>query len=192
MDFNDSHKQEVNARLPFGVSKVKIIGFNLDKTQNGSEFLEIGFVDGAGAEDKARLYFTDKSARFSLSTLRGILVHNVSEANKEKARAAIDAVPNTQKLVDLLTTKLIDKEMWVTKYLDPNRTYEKEGQIFQSININVFPYEPTLNQSLMPKDKPKESVADAAESVFGASTDVPFNDDGSDPDAAKGKEEGWS
>jgi len=184
MDFNDSHKQEINTRLPFGVSKVEIIGFNVDKTPSGSEFIEVGFVTEEGAEDKARLYFTDKAAKFSFNTCRGILLHNTPETQKEKAKSIIDAVPNHEKLAELMTQKLIGKEAWATKYLDPNRTYEKDGQTYQSVNVNIFAYEPKLNESLMPKGKPGESVAQAASAVFGTEEpakegDVPFKNGGS-------------
>lgn len=171
MDFNASHKEEVSSYLGFGVHKVKILGFNLGGTGEGEkEYVEVGFVSEDGAfEDKARVWFsTDNAAKFSFNTLRTIFLHNCPEEKRDAARKAIDAVASTAKLVEMLESKLIGKEMWATKYLDPKRTYEKNGRTFQSINTNIYGYEPKLNEALMPKAK--ESAAEAASAVFGEAT----------------------
>lgn len=167
MEFNDSHKQEYQRSFPFGVNKVKIIGFYLDKTDEGKEYVEVGFTNEDGSlEDTARVWFTtDKSAQFAFNTLRDILIHNVSEENKDKARDAISKTPNTESLVELLNDKLKGKEMWMTKLFDKSRTYESNGQTFRSINKNIYGYEPEIDPSLMPNKDQAPAQKDAADEV---------------------------
>lgn len=175
MDFTNEHKEEREyaKKLPFGVNKVLILGFSLEKTKDGNEFIEVGFTNmDQDIEDKARVYFTEKAAGFSFDTLRQIFVHNAPEDKKDIARQSVNAVASTEKLVELLASKLPGKEMWVTKYLDPKRNYEKNGQTFKSINLNIYGYEPKLNESLMPKAQ--ESVGNAAQATFGSQSDEPF------------------
>lgn len=187
MEFNDTHKEEVsrNSYFPFGVHKVKILGFNHQQPEGKSEFIEVGFTNEDGTlEDKGRVYFTEDSAKYSFNTLRTILLHNVAEDKKDAAKAAIDKVENTEKLVDLLSSKLVGKEMWITKYLNKKgRTYEKNGQTFKAIDVNIYGYQPALKPELMPQQK--ESAAQAAGAVFGS--DEPF------PSSPKGEgDEGWA
>lgn len=184
MDFTNEHKEEreFGNFFPFGVHKVKIIGFYLDKTEGGKEFLEVGFTNEEGTiEDKARVWFsTDKAVNYSFNILKGIFVHNAPEAKKDQARKLFDAVENTEKLAELLTSKLIGKEMWFTKYPDPERTYTGgDGRTYQSINKNIYGYPIELNQSLMPA--PKETAGEAAGKVFSKADeaeDVPFKGGG--------------
>lgn len=189
MDFNSTHKEEVRMgnRLAFGVHKVQIVGFTLDETDAGKEYIEVAFVTADGVEDSARVWFsTDQAAKFSFNNFKDILLHNVKEEDRPKAAAAIDAVPNTAKLAELLSTKLIGKEMWATKYIDPNRTYEKNGQRFQSVNVNVYGYEPKQKSELMPR---KNDAAHAAE-VFGTA-ETPATDDAPPFTGSGAKEEDW-
>ncbi len=184
MEFTKEHKEEMlsNQYFGYGVHKVKIIGFDHSKTDNGKEYVEVAFVDpeNESIEDKARVWFTtDKATQYSFNVFKGILIHNTPEAKRDLARKTIDEVANTDKLVELLVDKLIGKEMWFTKYVDPTRTYEKEGRTYQSTNKNIMAYEPKLNESLMPK--PKESASEAFEAVFMPKPDVPFKNGGSQP-----------
>lgn len=182
MELNASHKEEVSAYLPFGVTKVQIVGFSEGKTDSGKEYVEVAFVTAEGIEDRARVWFsTDAAARYSFNTLRTIFLHSCPEDEKEKATKAIDAVPTTEKLVELIAPRLAGKEMWVTKYVDPTRTYEKNGQTFKSVNVNVYGHEPKLNEELMPKPQARQSVAQAVGGVFDAAAgeDVPFKNGGS-------------
>lgn len=182
MEFSDAHKKEQDQRnyFDYGVHKVKILGFSHDTTDAGKEFVKAGFTDMDGdIEDEARVWFTtEEASMYSFNTLRSIFVHNAPEDKKDMAREVVNAAKNTDELIEILNKKLIGKEMWITKYLDPKRTYEaKDGSIKPSINVNMYGYEPKLKESLMPK---KETVAQAAGEVFKAteSEDVPFKGSG--------------
>src|SRR5665213_1746824 len=162
MDFTAADKKEVSftEKFPFGVHPVLIIGFNLKTADNGNEFMEIGFTNmDQTIEDKARVYFTEKARLYSLNTMRQIFVHNAPEDKKDVARKQIDAVANTDELIKIMASKKA-LQAWVTKYADPIRTYQgTDGRTYKSTNINIYGYEPKINESLMPK--PQESVATA-------------------------------
>lgn len=194
-DFTDEHKaeREFKKYFSFGIHKVKILGFSAEETESGKEFIKVGFTDETGEiEDEARVWFTTDEARgFSFSTLRSIFVHNAPEDKKELARDAVNACNNHIELTDLLNKKLIGKEMWITKYLDPKRTYEaKNGTKKPSINTNIYGYLPTLKPDLMPAEKHAPNQEDVTS--IGFEEDVPFNDDGSEPQPKKAKTDDWS
>lgn len=190
MNFTDEHKKESNfgQRFAFGVHKVSILGFNLCGTEEGEkEYVEVGFTDEEGRkEGNVRLYFnTEGNSPISFDILRTIFVHNAPEDKKEAAKASFNGVENSKKMVDLLNSKLIGKEMWYTKYYDAKGgTYQKEGQTYRSVRESVMGYPTNPKLDLMPK--PKESVTQAAGEVF--PNDEPFP---SSP--AKGAdEESWT
>lgn len=156
MKFNDETKavKEFSDSnwLGFGVHKVKIGLIELGETDGGKEYVEITVLGDNEEEDTARVWFTtDKAANYSFNVLRQIYVHNAPEAKKDAARDTMDAIGDTEQLVKALSEKLIGGECWFTKYPDPQRTYEAaDGSTRQSINKNVYGYEPKLREDLMP------------------------------------------
>lgn len=161
--FNDDDKEarEFKERIPFGVTKVKLVGAIAAETANGSDYIELTVVDEAGTEETARCYFTEKAAKYSFDTIRQIAIHNASEANKEKARLAVEGVKDSEELADLLNSKVAGGELWFTKYYDPTRTYVGgDGQTRPSVNTNVYGYEPKLKPELMPKPKANDGNID--------------------------------
>lgn len=174
MEFTPEIKEvkERSTYFDFGVHNVQIVTLSLDKTPDGKEFVEIFFADKVDnmMQDSARLWFTTtKSANFAFNTLRSIYVHNAPEAKKDAARATIDKMPNTAALVEELKSKLVGKECWFTRYLDPTRTYTgADGIEKKSINKNVYGYEPKLQPELLP-----DSAVKSAEAVFGVKATDP-------------------
>lgn len=158
MKLNDETKavKEFNSGnwFGFGVHKVKIGLIELRETDDGKEFVEFTLLGDNDEEDTARMWLTsDKAVNFSFNVCRQIYVHNAPEAAKDAARDTMDAVKDTKELVEKLNEKLIGGECWFTKYLDPTRTYEAaDGTTKQSVNKNVYGYEPKLRADLMPKD----------------------------------------
>lgn len=176
MQFNDTHKKEYTKNFPFGVTKVNIVNFTLAKTDNGKEYVEVAFVDHKNDElsDTARVWFTtDKAAQFSFNTLKDVFVHNAPEAKKDEARDMVMKTANTESLVELLKSKLLGKEMWVTKYFDANRTHDYQGQIFRDVNKNIYGYEPSLIPELMPNAQGDSQVVKDAEQVFNTTATDP-------------------
>lgn len=179
MQFTDADKEVKefnNNRFTFGVHKVQILNFVLDKTDNGKEFIEVFFVDpnNEECEDSARVWFsTDKATNFSFNILRGIYVHNAPEDKKDAARASFDAVKDTTELVELLKSKLLGKEMWYTKFFDPKRTYQgQDGQTYRSINKNIFGYQPKEQPELMPQKDGDKTLYEQGKEIFPGATDV--------------------
>lgn len=139
--------------LGFGVHKVQISAIGLEE-KGGKECVEVSVVGDNGEEDTAAVWFsTDKAANYSFNVLRQIYVHNAPEDKKDAARDAMDACKDTTELVDKLQAKLIGGECWFTKYPDPTRTYQaQDGSIRQSVNKNIYGYEPKEKPELLPKD----------------------------------------
>lgn len=169
-DFNDESKavKEYGDYLGFGVHKVTFVLAEASETDAGKPFIEVNFQTADGIEDKARVWFvSDANANISFNTLRQIVVHNAKEADKDKARDAVDGIANTDDLAALMNEKIMGGELWVTKYYDPSRTYQnKSGAVKRSINTNIYGYEPKLRPDLMPKqDREQSGLLDGAEAV---------------------------
>jgi hypothetical protein len=163
MQFTDETKQvkEFNDNyFGYGVHRVQIAKVTLDETTDGKEFMEIEVVGADGQEDSARVWFTsDKAANYSFSILHQIVIHNTPEDKRDVMRANLDALPDTPALAKLCQG-LIGKECWFTKYVDPERTYQdKQGNTRQSVNKNVYGYEPKLKPELLPKNGPVDMGA---------------------------------
>lgn len=158
MKFTDENKHVKDfgeqTWLGFGVHKVKIALIELAETDAKKEYIEVTVLGENEEEDTARVWFTsDKAANYSFNVLRSIYVHNAPEAKKDAARDAMDGVDGTESMVKLLNEKLIGGECWFTKYPDPTRTYTaQDGSIKQSINKNIYGYEPKLREDLLPEN----------------------------------------
>lgn len=158
MKFNDETKavKEFSDSnwLGFGVHKVQIAAVGLGTTDSDKEYVEIEVVGENGEEDTARVWFTsDKAANYSFNVLRQIYVHNAPEEKKDAARDTMDACKSTEELVDRLQEKLLGGECWFSKYPDPSRTYQAaDGTTKQSINKNVYGYQPKERPELLPKE----------------------------------------
>jgi hypothetical protein len=81
------------------------------------------------------------------------VVHSAkTDADKEKARMAVENCKDTDDLSNLINDKCVGAECWVTKYYDPTRTYSNNaGEVKKSINTNLYGYEPKLKPELMPQ-----------------------------------------
>lgn len=166
--FNDEDKVDSgfsNDYMPFGVSSVSLMLFEHGGTGDGeSEYIEATVCDPNDDEktETARFWFsTDKSANISFNAIRQIVVHNAKEADKAKAREAVDACADGDELTALLNEKLIGGQCWFTKYYDQTRTYQnKSGVTKKSVNKNLYGYEPKLKPELMPQDESKTTVAE--------------------------------
>lgn len=130
-----------SAYFEFGTHQIQIA-----KTQFGKHddkpYLEI-FVQNDVAEDRARLWLhTPETRRISIDTVRKILVHNqTDEEIKQKIRDKFQQIKN---LADFsaLAEKTVGCVAWLKVWEDENRTYQKDGKTFKSINRRVFGYEP--------------------------------------------------
>lgn len=165
--FNEDDKveREFAEKLPYGVSKVQLVGATAGATDDEKDWIDLEITTEDGIEDTARVWFTGKAAPYSFNTLRQIAVHNgKDDAEKEKIREAVEACADSDALAELLNTKVAGGELWFTKYLDPSRTWtDNDGNVRQSVNKNVYGYEPKLKPELMPKQAPLggEQITDA-------------------------------
>ena len=162
--FTDENKevQEFNNDyFAFGVHKVQLGVAELDKTDDDKEYAELTVIGSEGEEDKARVWFTTPGAiKYSFNVIRQIIVHNAkTDAAKEKARAAVDAVKTSEELIDLLNEKCLAGELWFSKLYDPKRTYvNAKGETKKSVNKNVYGYQPKADPSLMPDSDGQKPV----------------------------------
>lgn len=180
MKFSDEDKEvkEFADRIPFGVHKVQLTLAELGESDAGKEYIEVHVTTPEGVEDSARLWFTGGASNISFNALRQIVVHNAkTETQKASARDAVDAVADTEALVDLLNKHTIGGELWLTKYYDPKRTYQNAaGVTKRSINTNVYGYEPKPRPELMP-DRNEQMLAEA----MPGAEEVPFSSAGDAP-----------
>jgi hypothetical protein len=151
--FNDEDKTapERTDYLPFGVNTVEIVGATAGETDAGKDYIEVTVKLG-DIEDNARLWFTGGASKYSFQTLQQIVVHSAkTDADKEKARMAAEKCVDTDDMANLLNSKCVGAECWVTKYYDPTRTYSNaNGDLKKSINTNLYGYKPNEKPELMP------------------------------------------
>ena len=158
--FNDSDKEvrEFNNNyFGFGVHNVKLVGATTGETEAGKEFMELEICDKEDdtIADKASVWFVGGASNISFNTLRQIIVHNAkTDADKEKARQAVDKVADIDELAALINDKTVGGELWFTKYIQPGKTYTNaKGEVKPSVNRNIYGYEPKLREDLMPSDQ---------------------------------------
>lgn len=169
--FNEDDKveREFSEKLPYGITKVQLVGATAGETDDGKDWIDLEIVSEDGIEDTARVWFTGKAAPYSFNTLRQIAVHQgKDDAEKEKIRQAVEACADSDALADLLNAKVAGGELWFTKYLDPQRTWtDQDGNVRQSVNKNVYGYEPKLKPELMPQENPMTKPATTATDLLG-------------------------
>lgn len=167
-EFTDEDKaatDDFQERIAFGVSEVTLVGATSGQTEGGKDYLEITVADASGTEDNARLWFTGGASPYSFQAVRQIVVHTAAEADKEKARLAVEECANTDDMSDLLNKKCAGKQLWFTKFYSPDRTYtNSNGETRRSIDNRVYGYAPKARPELMPSD------TDAVQSTFPGAT----------------------
>jgi hypothetical protein len=164
--FTSEDKVDVERKeyLPFGVNDVKLVGATAGETESSKDFIELTVANADGVEDNARVWFTGGASPYSFQTIKQIVVHSAkTDADKEKARMAIENTVDTDEMVDLLNKRCVGGQLWVTKYLDPTRTYSNSaGEVKQSINTSIYGYEPKLKPELMPTETSGNAAVDSA------------------------------
>jgi hypothetical protein len=160
--FSDEDKtaEERKDYLPFGVNTVKLVGATAGETESGKDYIEVTVATDDGIEDNARVWFTGGASKYSFQTIQQIVVHSAkTDSAKEKARMEVEKCVDTDEMTNLLNSKCVGAECWVTKYYDPTRTYvNQSGETKKSINTNLYGYEPKLKPELMPVEQPKDTI----------------------------------
>lgn len=151
--FNDDDKAatDFEERIPFGVSEVTLVGAVSGQTNDGKDFIELTVADKNGLEDNARFWFTGGASPYSFQGLRQIIVHTAKEADKEKARMAVESTADTDSLAELMMKQCVGKQLWFTKFYSPDRTYvNQNGDTKRSIDNRAYGYAPKDRPELMP------------------------------------------
>lgn len=179
--FNDEDKEanDRTERIPFGISEVQFVGATAGETEAGKDYIEVTVTDKNGVEDNARVWFVGGAAKYSFDTLRNIVVHIAkNDADKEKARMAVESCVDNEALADLMNEKCVGGQLWFTKYYNPSRTYTgTDGQTRRSVDNSVYGYEPKLKSELMP------DAVDAVQQVMPGATEVKGDAAGNVPKA---------
>lgn len=152
---SDDDKQEINNRgnyFDFGVHAVKIgmvePGVHGDEEK---EYIEFTLLGPNEEEDTARLWFTEKAGKYSFNTMREIAVHNAKDADKEKARNAMDNCVTVEDLAKVFNDKVVGGECWFTVYPSKTRTYTgNDGTLKKSIDKNIYGWQPKPREDLLP------------------------------------------
>lgn len=163
---SDEHKKEMEFGNYFkqGVHKVQIMAIVFGETEGGKPYAEITVTDDSGEkEGSARVWFTtDKAIAYSFSVLKGIFTHNTPEDKREKVKAGLNKITDTETLEEECQ-KLIGKECWYTVYENPDRTYTgQDGKTRNSYDRNIYGYEPEpRNTAILDDDAPAPTDDDA-------------------------------
>lgn len=145
VSFSDNAKKELNQFMGEGVHKVTILGVLPGKSENtGSEYFEFGIQSEDGIMGEVRVYWTEKAEQYSFNTIRDIFVHNAKEENKEKVRAMVDAVKDTDELLKLCQDNLEGKEAWYKVEKSGTQYTNQNGELKDSYNRNLYGYEPKM------------------------------------------------
>lgn len=153
-----------------GTYKVEISLITSGVTEAGKEYVEFTVVD---PEDKdrsgtARLWFTtDGAAKYAISIISGIFVHNTSEDKRDALRSALKKLTDTDGLLDIAQKKLVGKEAYYVVEEDELRTYvNKDGETLPSINRNIYGYEMTPKKTDKVTEKEREEISAGVEEAF--------------------------
>lgn len=141
--FSDKHKEDSRGDfIPEGTHLVKIMLVEGGKTTDGKEYIEFTVVDDQEREGRARMWFTtDAAINYTFNIVRGIFVHNAPEGKKDEMRAKIDAIADSDKLVEACQA-LIGKEAWYQNTKSDRTYHDAEGNEKHSYDRNIYGYEP--------------------------------------------------
>lgn len=139
-----------------GEHEVAIVKAERGTTDAGKEYVEFTVQGKNEEEGTARLWFTtDASAKYALSIMAGIAVHNKdTDAEKAKVREAFKAIQDTD-VVDDKFLKKFENMLAFYQVSKSDRTYmNAAGETKNSYDRNIYGY--------MPKPKAPSAEATAA------------------------------
>lgn len=159
--------QQPKKYFDIGTHKVHIGMITSGTSESGKEYMEFTVFDPED-EDRigtARLWFTtDKAAKYAISIISSIFVHNTAEDKRDALRAALKKLTDTEALLDIAQKKLQGKEAFYVVEEDPARTYtNKDGETMPSINRNIYGYEMKPKEAKTTQEEQAEIDAGAAE-----------------------------
>lgn len=155
-------EEELEEQLFFreGVHEVMIGMAEFNETAAGDIYLHVAVAGKSGEESSARLYFTDKSTKYSIDTIRKILIHN-AESDEKKAEIREYFNTKVKCLLDLkpLARSLIGKQAWL-KIEKSDRTYVGEGgKTRNSYDRDLYGFEPRMkNREAMEPETPQSAA----------------------------------
>lgn len=157
-DFNAEHKEEMTPFFPEGIHVVNIVDVEGGVNDNDKEYIKFTVEGSNGEEGSANMWFTtDKAIKFTFSTIRSLFTHNATKGKEEEAKKMINAVKNSEELVELCKKVLIGKEAWFQVEKSDYTYTNQAGEEKRGYNRNIFGYEP----------KPKQSGNKAIDDTFG-------------------------
>lgn len=155
--------------LPEGIHEVKITGITQETNANGKEYFEFEVADEDGQVGNARLYMSEKAMKYSISTIRGIFVHNTVEKNRDAVRKQVDLCEDTDELFKL-SQALVKRQAkaWYSKHQNGQTYVNNKGETRNSYDVNISHFEPK---------PPKQMTADeliAKSEPIDDLDDIPF------------------
>ena len=141
-------------------------------TTAGKDYVEFSVLGHEDQTDTARLWFTtDASAKYSLSILAGIAIHNKqTEADKASVRTAFKKITDTDQVDDKFLAKFNDMDAFFQVHKSRIRTYIGiDGTEKPSYDKNIYGYMPK------PKQLTAEQLVADMKSGEPFTDEVPFN-----------------
>ena len=123
-------------------------------TDAGKEYVEFSVLGHADERDTARLWFTtDASAKYAMSIMAGIAVHNKqTDADKTATRNAWKAITETDKIDAKYLANFKDKDAFFTVHKS-DRTYTTpSGEVKFSYDKNIYGYMPKPKATTIQQD----------------------------------------
>lgn len=168
----DEAKQELDMYFDEGIHEVIVQGVVLNTDNPEKEYLEVGVIGSEGQSADVRMYLSEKAMRYSIDTIRKIMVHNVAEDKKEAVRKAIDACKTTEELTKL-AQKLEGMSCWYSKFKTGTTYTNSQGEVKNSYSNNLFGYEPKPPKHIQQAQAVQDLMSSDAQKPFDPN-DFPF------------------
>lgn len=165
----DMTTRKSNNYFEEGVHQVIITNAERGETTGGKEYVEFSLLGQEDQEGTARLWFTtEKSAKYALSVLAGIAVHNKeTEEEKQKVREAFKKITDTDQVDNKFLDRFKNMDAWYSVYKS-DRTYTaQDGSTKNSYDKNIHSYQPKPKaQSILDEFKATGEVVSTDEIPF--------------------------
>ena len=141
-DFSDEHKAE-SSFFQEGVHEVTIVHVEGGTNDNDKEYIEFHVQGENGEEGTARMWFTtDKAIKYTFGNIRGLFTKNALKGKEEAAKEMVNAVKNSEELIDLCNKVLVGKKGYYQVEKSDYTYTNAAGEEKQGYNRNLTGYEP--------------------------------------------------
>lgn len=136
--------------LGIGIHDVTVTSVELAKASTGTLGIKFNVENEDGRSD-VTMWLSEAALPYTIENVSRLLVHNATEANKEKARNHMSNVVSAKELYEVVTTTLEAREKNKAPFVavlsisedKSGRTYtNKDGEVKPSLVRNLLSYRP--------------------------------------------------